>query len=109
MTAGPGSESSEVTVRNNEAGYRYEAEVDGRLAGFAVYRLAGDRVVFTHSEVAAEWAGHGVGSALARWALDDVVAGGRTITPLCPFIAAYIERHPDYVSHVDAEHRAQFQ
>ncbi|TYL45035.1 N-acetyltransferase [Nocardioides sp. BGMRC 2183] len=76
---------------------RYEAHLDGRLAGFAEYQLATDLIVFTHTEVDSEFEGRGVGGALARFALDDVRATGeRAVMPLCPFIKAWIERHPDY-------------
>lgn len=76
---------------------RYEVTVDGALAGFAVYRdLDGGPRVFTHTEVFPEFEGQGVGSALARGALDDVRASERTLVPQCPFIEAYIHDHPDY-------------
>ena len=76
---------------------RYEVTVDGTLAGFAVYRdLDGGPRVFTHTEVFPEFEGQGVGSALARGALDDVRASERTLVPQCPFIEAYIHDHPDY-------------
>ncbi len=101
--------SSAITVRDNPEASRYEAFVDGALAGFAVYRLAPDRVVFVHTEVHDGYAGRGVGSVLAEAALADVRAHGRQVTPLCPFIAAYIRRHPDYLDLVDDEHRAAFQ
>ncbi|HTR71760.1 MAG TPA: GNAT family N-acetyltransferase [Mycobacteriales bacterium] len=95
-----------IEVTNNEIDHRYEVRVDGEFAGFAAYRPRGDRVVFTHTEVDPRWEGHGIGSALARGALDDVVAHHQQITPLCPFIADYIARHPGYLQHVDAAHRA---
>jgi hypothetical protein len=44
-----------------------------------------------------------VGAALARFALDDVKAEGGTVVPLCPFIAAWIKRHPEYEAMVDHE------
>jgi predicted GNAT family acetyltransferase len=79
-----------------EAG-RYEARTDGRLAGFVEYRRRPDAVVLVHTEVADEFEGKGVGSALARGVLDDLRAHGATVVPSCPFIAAYIRRHPDYL------------
>jgi uncharacterized protein len=97
---------AEVTVRNNPAASRYEAMIDGERAGFAAYQRGTDRVVFTHTRIDPAFEGRGVGSVLARSALDDVIASGMTITPLCPFIAAYIKRHPEYLVHVDAEHQA---
>jgi uncharacterized protein len=97
----------DVAVTNNESAGRYEAHVDGVLAGFTTYRNRDNRVVFTHAEVYPRWEGQGVGSALARGALDDVVARGKVITPLCPFIVDYVIRHPSYLEHVDEPHREE--
>jgi predicted GNAT family acetyltransferase len=84
-------------MTNNEAEQRYEARVDGELAGSAYYDTADDLIVFTHTEVDDAYEGHGVGSALARFALDDVRADGRRrVIPRCPFIKGWIDRHPDY-------------
>ena len=94
-----------ITVRDHPEASRYEAYVDGALAGFAVYRLAPGRVVFVHTEIHDDYAGHGVGSALAEAALDDVRTHGQQVIPLCPFIASYIRRHPDYLDLVDEKHR----
>lgn len=82
---------------------RYEARVDGVPAGFAEYRDDGDERVFTHTEVTLE--GRGVGGALARAALDDVRARGLRAVPMCPFIAAWIRRHPEYGDLVPDAHR----
>jgi uncharacterized protein len=90
-----------AVVTNAPDRNRYEATIDGRLAGFAVYRDEGTSRVFLHTEVFPEFEGKGVGSALARGALDDVRASGRSLVALCPFVRAYIERHPDYVDLVD--------
>ena len=93
---------SEVQTTGNAEQQRYEARVDGELAGFAEYRVRGDRVVFTHTEVDDAYEGQGVGSALARSALDDVRATGRNAVPLCPFIRDWIDKHPDYADLVAA-------
>ena len=54
-------------------------------------------MIFTHTEVDPKFEGKGVGSALARFALDDVrAAGTRRVLPLCPFIKGWIGKHPDY-------------
>lgn len=85
-------------VRDNPDESRYEVLVDGRLAGFAQYRLDGERITIFHTEVEPEYEGHGVGEELARGALDDVRRRGLSLVPLCPFIAGYIHRHPaDYL------------
>ena len=88
---------NDVQVTNNEAEKRYEARVDGRLAGSAYYDTADDLIVFTHTEVDDAYEGQGVGSTLARAALDDVRADGRRkVVPRCPFIKGWIDRHPAY-------------
>ena len=87
-----------VDVRHNPEESRYEAVVDGEVAGFAAYQLTDELVVFTHTEVDPAYEGQGVGSALARGALDAVRADGtRRVLPLCPFIKEWIGRHRDYV------------
>lgn len=85
-----------VTVGDTPDRHRYEARLDGDLAGFAEYRRAGRLLVLPHTEVDAAHEGRGVGSALARAALDDARRRGVPVLPLCPFIRGWIERHPDY-------------
>lgn len=88
---------NEVVVSHNEGASRYEAQLDGTVAGFADYQLAKELIVFTHTEVDPVHEGKGVGSALARFAFDDVRNDGtRKVLPLCPFIKAWIGRNPDY-------------
>jgi predicted GNAT family acetyltransferase len=110
MTQPPaGSGEPDIVVTNNPAARRYEVRVDGDLAGLTTYLLDDNRVVFTHAEVYPRWEGHGVGSALAKSALDDVIAQGKLITPKCPFIIDYIRRHPSYLDHVDERHRHELE
>lgn len=97
------SSETEVEVTDVEASQRYEARLDGELAGFAEYRRRDGRTVFTHTEVDDRFEGRGVGSALAAGALDDVRARGERAVPICPFIASFIERHDDYADLVDHE------
>jgi uncharacterized protein len=80
-------------VRHNEAASRYELLLDGRVAGEAQYRMQGEDVVFTHTEVEPGHEGQGLGSRLAAFALDDVKSRGLKAVPQCRFIAGYIERH----------------
>lgn len=88
---------TDVVVTKNDSASRYEAHVGGELAGFADYRLKDGVIVFTHTEVDDQFEGKGVGSAIAHFALDDVRADGtRRVVPICPFIKAWIGRHPDY-------------
>lgn len=75
---------------------RYEARVDGELAGVVYYRPRPDGLVLVHTEVADEFEGKGVGGRLVAGALDDARKRGLAVTAACPFAAAYIERHPEY-------------
>jgi predicted GNAT family acetyltransferase len=84
-----------VEVRDNRDEARYEIRADGRLAGFAQYRLHDGRITFTHTEIDPEHAGAGLGSRLARAALEDVRERALAVVPVCPFIAAFIKGHPE--------------
>lgn len=91
-----GMSDDKPQVTNDEAGQRWVAEIDGQEAGYAEYQRDGDRVVFTHTVVDDSFEGRGVGSALARAALDDARGAGSTVVAQCSFIAGWIDKHPDY-------------
>ena len=85
-----------ATVRDNEAAHRYELLVDEELVGELIYRARDGVVTLIHTEIAPQFEGHGLGDRLVAHALDDVRGRGRRIVPLCPFVAAYLRRHPEY-------------
>jgi uncharacterized protein len=88
---------ADVTVTHNPDRSRFEAHLDGQLAGFAEYQQTHELYVFSHTEVDRSFEGRGIGGALARTGLDHVRAeGSRSVLPTCPFIKAWIDRHPDY-------------
>ena len=82
-------------VRQNPAQHRYEFHTDAGDA-LAVYRLADGVMTFTHTEVPSALRGRGIGSQMMRAVLDDVRQRGMKVVPRCPFVADYIERHPQY-------------
>jgi uncharacterized protein len=84
-----------VTIHDNPEETRYEVWQDGQVAGFAYYALGERRITFIHTEIEPEYEGAGLGSRLARFALDDARERGLAVVPRCPFIAGYIHRHPD--------------
>ena len=92
-------------ISDNTADSRFEIRTttpDGELlAGFAAYQLHGECITFTHTEILDGFEGRGLGGALAAGALDGARAAGQLVTPLCPFIAAYIRRHSGYRDIVD--------
>jgi predicted GNAT family acetyltransferase/glutaredoxin len=75
---------------------RYELRLDGHLIGVAAYRRRDGLIALTHTEVAESCEGRGCGSRLAAAALDDARRQGLRVLPLCPFIAHYVEQHPEY-------------
>ncbi len=85
-----------IELRHNPEAHRYEAWLEDRRVGFAAYRPGDGVVSFVHTEVDDACAGMGIGGRLARFALDDVRSTGAAVQPLCPFIRAWIEKHPDY-------------
>jgi predicted GNAT family acetyltransferase len=91
-----------ITVADNPQRMRFEITVDGQVGGFADYRRHGQSVTFTHTEIDDEYEGRGLGGTLARAVLDDARARGLRVVPQCQFIAAWIQRHPDYADLVDS-------
>lgn len=88
-------------VVNNKADHRYELELEGHLAT-EHYKLDGNVITFEHTDVPKELGGKGVGSKLVQGALDQVRADGLKLIPECPFVKAWIEKHPDYQDLVGA-------
>ena len=90
---GPTAEAEVVHVPEK---HRYELRLDGRLVGLAAYRRRDGRIAFTHTEVDESLEGQGLGSRLAAVALADAARQDLAVVPLCPFIAQYIEQHPEF-------------
>ena len=84
------------SVIDNPTESRYDLYDGDTLIGVAAYRLSAETITFTHTQVDPEYEGQGAGSQLAREALDDSRARNLQIVVHCPFITAWIRRHPDY-------------
>lgn len=97
---------AEITVTDNVVESRYEAVLDGAVA-FAEYRLAEGVIILPHTVVPTAFEGKGVGSALAKAALGRARAEGRKVVPTCPFMAAYIQKHPEWRDIVHETHKAR--
>ena len=98
----------ELEVADNPQEHRYEIRADGEVLGLAAYRLRPGLIAFTHTQIDPRLEGHGAGSTLAREALDDARGKGLAVLPFCPFIAGWIERHPEYTELVPDEFREHF-
>jgi predicted GNAT family acetyltransferase len=82
-------------VYQNTDDNRFELDINGAVAA-AYYELAPGIITFTHTEVPAELNGRGIGSKLIKGALDAVRAQGLKVVAKCPFVGAYIAKHPEY-------------
>ncbi|GAA3577953.1 N-acetyltransferase [Nonomuraea rosea] len=92
-----------IQIVDNSTENRFEALVDGKVAGFADYRLLPTKIVFTHTEVLPAYEGQGLASKLVSHALQASADTGLRVVPLCPYVAKYIDRHPEFKELVDAE------
>ena len=99
-TASPG----EATVVNVPEAHRFELLLDGQRIGELAYRQRKGRIAFTHTNVNPAYEGRGFGGRLAEAALADARRQGLTVVPLCPFIAWYIEQHPEHGDLVAADY-----
>jgi len=82
-------------VRDNTERHRFELDADGQIA-YSNYRLSNGVLTILHTEVPKTMEGRGIGSALARGLLDIARSQGLKVQPLCPFVRAFMDRHPEY-------------
>jgi hypothetical protein len=98
MDAAPVFETHHLAEEN-----RFEIRAGDTVVGRADYAPSGDGTqrVFFHTEVDDDFAGQGVAGRLVAAALDETLAAGLRIVPVCRFVAVYVKRHPKYAAHVD--------
>lgn len=87
--------SEDLEVINNVDKSRFEILVAGKRA-VAEYIDRGHMIVFSHTEVPTGLEGKGIGSKLVSTGLNFARAEKKVVLPLCPYVAAYIRRHPEY-------------
>ena len=81
----------ELNIQKN----RFEASVDGKLC-ILEYELEDGIIRMNHVRVPKEVGGRGIAGELTRHALDHAWAEGWKVIPNCPYVARWIERHPEY-------------
>lgn len=86
----------DVTVQDNPGHNRYEMYADGQLAGFLDYEGHGRTTTLLHTEVAGEFAGQGLAGRLVSSVLDELRDEGKMVESQCPYVDAYLDRHPEY-------------
>lgn len=98
----------DLTFSDNPDAHRFELRKGGAVAAYSEYNLLKGAVMFTHTEVLPQFEGLGLGSRLAKSALDDVRKRGLRAIPVCTFIAGYIRKHAEYLDLVAEEHRRAY-
>lgn len=81
-------------IDNSEA-KRYEVHIDGQVPRIEYIR-AKDKIYLTHTEVPRGLEGKGIGTSLVKAVLGDIEKKDLTLVPMCPFVAMYIKRHPEW-------------
>lgn len=84
-----------LDITHNQQANRFETTIDGQT-GYVSYKDRGDTLVYDHTEVPEALEGQGIGSALIKHALDYAREHDKQVVPQCPFVASYINKHPDY-------------
>jgi predicted GNAT family acetyltransferase len=96
---------ADISVVDVPNEYRYEVRIGGQLVGLAEYvdhtSPTGERRIFTHTETDPSLQGKGIASTLIREALADTTQKGITIVPTCPFVVAWVRKHPEFDGEID--------
>lgn len=97
-----------MSVTDNRDRNRYELREDDQLVGFSEYHFHGAELAFLHTEIDERYGGRGLGGELTHFALDDARSRGLRVLPYCPFVRAWIGKHPEYLDLVPETHRTMF-
>ncbi|GAB3698131.1 GNAT family N-acetyltransferase [Spirosoma flavus] len=84
------------SIQHNSQRHRFELETDGKLSIVAYHKVDDDTLALTHTEVDPSLEGRGIGSKLVDGVLHYIEDHNLKIVPLCPFVSAYLKRHPDW-------------
>ena len=93
----------DVPVENNVAAHRFEARFPEGIAMLKYHYDSAGRLHLDHTEVPPELRNHGIAGALAKTALDFAKARNLKVVPRCPYVVAYLKKHPEDASVVDPD------
>ena len=82
-------------VVDNRAAQRFELQIEGETA-FLEYNRHNGSLVLIHTEVPERLRGHKVGERLIVAALSAARTEGLRVIPLCPYVRAYLKKHPGW-------------
>jgi len=85
----------DIPVSNNEQQQQFEVHADDETAVLQ-YRFHNGEIWLMHTEVPLKLEGRGIASALAHYSLEWAKENKIKANVLCPFVAIYLKRHPEY-------------
>ncbi len=97
-----------LLVRDNPERHRFEIDLGDGSFAIAEYTLAAGKIMFTHTGVPEAHEGKGIGTTLIRFALDAARERGLKVVPICPFFAAYLQKHAEVQDLLDPAWRKKF-
>lgn len=100
--------TQDLVVRDNPDRHRFEIDLGDGSVAIAEYTLPAGKIMFTHTEVPEGHEGKGFGSALIRFALEAARERGLEVIPICPFFAAYMQKHAEVQDLLDPAWRKRF-
>ncbi len=101
---GNSTNNSELNIINNTQRQRFEFPVDDDFA-YLEYRWYRKNLALMHTEVPRKVQGKGIAGLLAKFALDYARKNDIKIMVYCPYVAAYLKRHPEYADLVDRNYQ----
>jgi len=84
-----------LTLKKNEVKNRFELDVDGLIA-FIDYKETNSTIALIHTEAPPELAGSGAASAVVEKTLEYIKESGKTVSPYCPYVFAFIKKNPEW-------------
>ena len=81
---------------DNVALHQYEFRIGDLIPRIEYIKTKNGEIYLTHTEVPSALEGKGVGSSLVRLALEAIERQQLRLVPLCPFVAGYVQKHPEW-------------
>ncbi|NUT01539.1 MAG: N-acetyltransferase [Sphingomonas sp.] len=101
-------DTEQLIIRDNPERHRFEVDLEDGSFAIAEYTLPAGKIMFTHTEVPEAYGGKGIGTKLIRFALDAARERGLKVIPICPFFAAYMQKHEEVQDLLDPAWRKKF-
>lgn len=94
------NEQPKYDVVDNKEAKRFEIHVDGHVAfeDYDYFTTSGGEkgIAYLHTEVPKELGGRGIAGYLVKYLLDYAADNNLRVKPICPYVKAYIDKHPEY-------------